>query len=105
VISEVIWTAHATKRLRQRFGLEVRSMSIHAEAITNGARFFGGRVAQIKLGPIYLECRWVEGRQAAVILTCHKGRALRVARHASKTNAKRAKGNLAKRRDRWDGDE
>jgi hypothetical protein len=101
----VVWTAHAAMRLRQRFGLEVAQMARHAHEIESGAKFFGAAASTIRVGKIHMKCRWCERKQAAVVLTVHGGKILRVPRAGSKQVAKRARGKLAARRDRWDGEE
>lgn len=101
----VVWTAHAALRLRQRFGLEVAQMALHAHEIESGARFFGAAASTIRIGQVHIECRWCERRQTAYVITVHGGRILRVPRAGSKQVAKRARGKLAARRDRWDGEE
>ena len=101
----VVWRDHAALRLRQRFGLEVAQMARHAHEIESAAKFFGERVSTIRIGQVHIECCWCERRQMAYVITVHGGKIVRVPRAGSKQVAKRARGKLAARRDRWDGEE
>lgn len=104
-IAAVIWTAHAAMRLRQRFGLEVAQMSRHAHEIARGAKFFGANASTIRIGQVHLECRWCERKQAAIVLTAHGGKILRVPKAGRKEVSKRARGKLAAMRNKWHGEE
>lgn len=87
----VIWTDHAAQRLRQRFGLLVDDMACHADKIASGAKFFGERPSTIKVGGVYLECRWNDRQQAAIVVTVHGGKSPGVPPGARKLLARHAK--------------
>lgn len=97
----VIWTDHAKLRLRQRFAMAVEDMARHERAIIDGAKFFGGREANIRVGIVRVKCVWSERQGSAIVITVHDWDSLNVGRNRSRRSRSLDRGRLAASRGKW----